>query len=61
MSGGLGNIPSAVQSFASVRNLVRGRRERPHESLDDLTPREFLLTKNRKSLLTGGPTLGTLT
>lgn len=35
--------------------------ERPHDALGDLTPREFLLTKNRKSLLSGSPKRGTLT
>jgi len=49
------------QSLAEVREqtekwLKEYNEERPHESLGDMTPREYLLTQNPKSLVISRPT-----
>jgi hypothetical protein len=54
------------QSLAEVRQqteqwLKEYKEERPHESLGHLTPREYLLTQNPKSLVISGPKQGRVT
>ena len=54
------------QSLSEVREqtekwMKEYNEERPHESLGHMTPREYLLTPNRKSLLMTGPKLGRVT